>query len=260
MNWPNQKGVSEESFSKLIRYLLKSEQEWLTNQVDWIIEVLCSFECCTNTFFVAVDLMDSYLEKSLSSFEPKSIHLIGATAMLIASKIEEITPFKVSIVVEKISHGKLSAKEIVGCESDYAKTLDYRFIGNSSLFVFIEMVLVKLSIHQLLIWKDVLKVVTYIGKMAMHEYRLLVRYSLEYIGCGCIYLCFKIIEQAHQSFDLRTYLNQMKIIFNLNEMHFYKVSEEMLDLAKNFEQKFNFAKNLIKYDSFSLERVEDKYV
>lgn len=219
-----------------------------------MIEVLSSFECVPNTFFIAVDLMDAYLTWSEGVFEPRAIHLIGITSMLLASKIEEVTPFKVCIAVEKMAHGKLTAKEIVHCETDMMETLDFRIMGNSSLFVFVEMVLVRLNFHSSPIWPDVLKVVTYITKMAMHDYEVLRKYQLEYLGCGCVYLCFKIIEQAREDFNVKLYLDEMKRAFGLDEVLFYNAAEDLLTLAKEFESSFNYAKNLLKYDSFSLER------
>ncbi len=219
-----------------------------------MIEVLSSFECVPNTFFIAVDLMDAYLTWSRVSFEPRAIHLIGITSMLLASKIEEITPFKVCVAVDKMAHGKLTAREITNCETDMMQTLDYRVMGNSSLYVFAEMVLVKLNFHSQAIWTDILKVATYITKMAMHDYDVLRRYQLEYIGCGCVYLCFKIIEQAREDFNVKSYLDELKRAFGLDEVVFYNAAEDLLALAKNFEAQYSFAKNLLKYDSFSLER------
>lgn len=221
-----------------------------------MIEVLSSFECGPNTFFIAVDLMDAYLTYSPVSFEPKSIHVIGITSMVLASKVEEITPFKVSTAVEKMAHGKLTAQEIVRCERDILETLSFRVMGNSSLFVFTEMLLVKLSFHTTPVWPDVLRVITYITKMTMHDYDVLRRYQLEYIGCGCVYLCFKIIEQARPVFNVKKYLEEMKRTFGLDEVVFYNAAEDLLALAKGFETTFSFAKNLLKYDSFSLERAE----
>lgn len=219
-----------------------------------MIEVLSSFECEPNTFFIAVDLMDSYLTYVAQPLEPKAIHVVGITSMVLASKVEEITPFKIATAVEKMAHGKLTAKEIVKCETDILETLDFRVMGNSSLFVFAEMVLVRLSFHQTSLWPDVLKVVTYITKMAMHDYDVLRRYQVEYLGCGCVYLCFKIIEQARPDFNVKKYLDEMKRTFGLDEVIFYNAAEDLLALAKGFESTFGFAKNLLKYDSFSLER------
>lgn len=44
------------------------------------------------------------------TYSVNEIHLIGVTSMLLASKLEEIIPFKVSTVVEKMTHGKMKAK------------------------------------------------------------------------------------------------------------------------------------------------------
>lgn len=76
--------------------------------VDWMIEVLSSFSCVQNTFFVSLDIMDTFLYKTHKKFDLKDIHLIGVTSMLLASKMEEIIPFKASTVVDKMTHGKLS--------------------------------------------------------------------------------------------------------------------------------------------------------
>lgn len=221
-----------------------------------MIEVLSSFECVTNTFFIAVDLMDTYLSKVPEPLESKTIHLIGITSMVLASKIEEITPFKVSIAVDKMSHGKLTAREIVKCELDMISALDFKLMNNSSLFVFTEMVLIRLNFHMSPIWKDVIKIITYITKLVMHDYKVLMKYPIEYLGCACVYLGFKIVEQARPHFTVRVYVEDMKIAFGLKEIVFYQASEDLLELAKDFENVYQFAKNLIKYDSFSLDKTD----
>lgn len=78
--------------------------------VDWMIEVLSSFSCSQNTFFVSLDIMDTFLSKTTNNYEIKDIHIIGVTSMLLASKMEEIIPFKVNTIVEKMTHGKMSKK------------------------------------------------------------------------------------------------------------------------------------------------------
>jgi len=93
--------------------------------VDWMIEVLSSFNCDPNTFFVSLDIMDSYMALTRRTLAIKQIHLIGVTAMLIASKQEEIIPFKVSTVVDKMTHGKIKAKDIVRMEVEILQTLGF---------------------------------------------------------------------------------------------------------------------------------------
>ena len=48
--------------------------------------------------------------------------------MLIASKQEEIIPFKVSTVVEKMTHGKIKASAVVQMEIEILTTLHFNIL------------------------------------------------------------------------------------------------------------------------------------
>ena len=106
----------------------KINAEIRARMVDWMIEVLSSFNCTTNTFFVALDIMDNYMAKTQKCLGVKDIHILGVTSMLLASKMEEIIPFKVSTVVDKMTHGKISKSEIVNMEMDVIMTLDFKLL------------------------------------------------------------------------------------------------------------------------------------
>lgn len=218
-----------------------------------MIEVLSSFNCGLNTFFVAIDIMDGFLEKCARRIDAKDIHLIGVTAMLVASKLEEIIPFKVTTVVEKMTHNKLRARDIVDCELEILSALGFNFLGASPLFVVIELLFVKLGLYQLEVTPDLLKVITYISKMVMHDYALLTRFPARYIAASCVYICFKIVEQVNREFRTKLYVDKIKAVLELDDGFFYKSSEVVLNLAKNFETAFPFAKNLQKFDAFTLE-------
>lgn len=93
--------------------------------------------------------MDRFLLKTDKVFETKDIHLIGVTSMLLASKMEEIIPFKVSTVVDKMTHGKMSKKSIVDMENEILQTLGFKLLESPSLFIFVEFLTVKLNFHNL---------------------------------------------------------------------------------------------------------------
>lgn len=225
-----------------------------------MIEVLSSFTCTTHTFFVAVDILDRFFEKSKIVKETKDIHLIGVTCMLIASKLEEIIPFKVRTVVQKMTHNKINNVDILACEFEILSALDFCFYDTPNLFALIEILLVKLDLHKTLMIKDIFKVVTYISKMVVHDYNLIVKFETKYLASSCIYITFKIIEQVCKGFKTKQYVDVLKQILSLRENIFYKSSEIILNLAKNFEKTFSFAKNLMKFDSFSLDKKNQYYV
>ena len=219
-----------------------------------MIEVLSSFNCTPNTYFVSIDIMDSYFQKSPKVFDTKDIHLIGVTSMLLASKMEEIIPFKVSTVVDKMTHGKMKARDVVDCETDILTTLEFKLLEQPSIFVFVEFLLVKLDFHDNPLRDDINKVVTYITKMLLHDYSLITKYPLKYLAASCVYICFKIVEQVNRDFKTKMYVEKLKLMLDLNEQTFYSSSETLLGLAKTFERTFPYAKNLLKFDSFSLDK------
>lgn len=56
--------------------------------VDWLVEVHLKFKLVPETLYLTVNLIDRYLE--LVQVPRQKLQLIGVTAMLIASKYEEI--------------------------------------------------------------------------------------------------------------------------------------------------------------------------
>ena len=219
-----------------------------------MIEVLSSFSCTTHTFFVAVDIMDRYFQKSVEPKKTKDIHLIGVTCMLIASKLEEIIPFKIKTVVQKMTHEKIPSKDILAMEFDILNALDFCFYDTANLFAVIEILLVKLDLHRTPMIQDIFKVCTYISKMILHDYSLITKFQTKYLASSCIYITFKIIEQVCEGFRTKEYVDILKQTLCLKEQTFYNSSELILNLAKNFEKVFSFAKNLMKFDSFSLDK------
>lgn len=56
--------------------------------IDWIIEVHLKFKLLPETLFLTVNLIDRYLEQV--QIRRTNLQLVGVTAMLIATKYEEI--------------------------------------------------------------------------------------------------------------------------------------------------------------------------
>ena len=58
--------------------------------IDWLIEVHLKFKLLTETLFVTVAIIDRFLERQ--NVTKAKLQLVGVTALLIASKYEEIYP------------------------------------------------------------------------------------------------------------------------------------------------------------------------
>ena len=58
--------------------------------VDWLIEVHYKFKLNAETLFITISIIDRYL--SVEQVKRQYLQLVGVTAMLIASKYEDIYP------------------------------------------------------------------------------------------------------------------------------------------------------------------------
>ncbi len=124
--------------------------------------------------------------------------------MLVACKYEEIYPFKLKLVVEKIAHNKLSRLEIIKAERDILLALDFDISAVTSFDIAMN-TLYLLKINETMsekYFKYLVKVCVYLSKMNMYDYDLLNDYSQIVIAASTIYVAFKIIEQLKHEYPL----------------------------------------------------------
>ena len=81
-------------------------EDYRAKMIDWMVEVLTTFKMSEQTFFVSVSLLDRFFKKVKKSLPSSELHLTGMTAMLLASKYEDITPLMMRTIINKIGHGK----------------------------------------------------------------------------------------------------------------------------------------------------------
>ncbi|KAI8475552.1 MAG: B type mitotic cyclin [Monoraphidium minutum] len=90
--------------------------------IDWLIEVHLKFKLMPETLYLTCNLIDRYLSKR--NVTRKRLQLVGVTAMLIASKYEEIWAPEVRDFVY-ISDKAYSREDILGCEKKMLEVLSY---------------------------------------------------------------------------------------------------------------------------------------
>lgn len=91
--------------------------------VDWLVEVHLKFKLVPETLYLTVNVIDRFLEKSEVS-RPK-LQLVGVTALLIASKYEEIYPPELRDLVYICDHA-YRKEQILEMEEKILKTLEYQ--------------------------------------------------------------------------------------------------------------------------------------
>jgi hypothetical protein len=82
----------------------KMDEKIRTKMVDWMIEVLNAYKSDSQTLFIAVTIMDLFLQKTTNVLENSNMHLIGVTCIYIASKYEDVIPIRMHSIHTKIAH------------------------------------------------------------------------------------------------------------------------------------------------------------
>lgn len=92
--------------------------------VDWLVEVHHRFDLLQETLYLTISLMDRYLE--LTNVARRQLQLVGVTAMLLASKYEEMYPPELADFVY-ISDNTYTREQILGMEQHMLRVLDFTF-------------------------------------------------------------------------------------------------------------------------------------
>lgn len=89
--------------------------------VDWLIEVHHRFRLHEGTLYLAVYLTDAYLAKRAATLD--TLQLIGITALLIASKYEDV---EAPELTDCTRVSGTTETQILACEMDMLKVVDWK--------------------------------------------------------------------------------------------------------------------------------------
>ncbi|KAJ0231887.1 Cyclin-A3-4 [Hirschfeldia incana] len=101
--------------------------------VDWLVEVAEEYKLLSETLHLTVSYIDRFL--SLKTVNKKRLQLLGVSAMLIASKYEEISPPKAEDFCY-ITDNTFSTQDVVKMEADILLTLQFE-LGRPTINSFI---------------------------------------------------------------------------------------------------------------------------
>lgn len=70
--------------------------------------------------------MDMYFKNSSEQLKIESLHLIGSTCMMIATKCEEVFPISLDVFVKQICHNKFTAQQLLDKEIEILDVLQFK--------------------------------------------------------------------------------------------------------------------------------------
>jgi len=225
--------VLRDSFCPVADYL-SSEGTLITGAmrailVDWLVEVQENFQLYHETLYVTVKLLDYYLQNNNAPKE--QLQLVGASALLIACKVEEYSPPPIDDLVY-ICNDCYTSKMFVGMEIKILKALNfdinipisYRFLRRFS----------KVTLMHI----ELLTLARFILELSLHEARFVYQSSPK-MAAACLCLAMKMANEG---------------TWNANHSyHSGYMEEELLDLMQQLNQM------IIELPNSKLKTVQRKY-
>lgn len=101
--------------------------------VDWLIEVAEEYKLCSTTLYLSISYIDLFLSQNV--LNKQKLQLLGVSAMLIASKYEEISPPHVEDFCY-ITDNTYSKQEVVKIEADILNSLKFE-MGSPTTLIFL---------------------------------------------------------------------------------------------------------------------------
>ena len=151
--------------------------------IDWLVEVHLRYKLRSETLYLAVNIIDRYLEKK--EVKQTKFQLVGLTALLIASKYEEIYHVGVGNL-GTICKQTYSREEIVSFEIEILETLGYR-VTIESAHTFLVRFLKAAHAD-----KKIFQMSSYILEGSLYSYKLL-RYSPSQLAAGTVLIARRYV-------------------------------------------------------------------
>mmetsp|Transcript_22728 Transcript_22728/g.21920 ORF Transcript_22728/g.21920 Transcript_22728/m.21920 type:complete len:198 (+) Transcript_22728:286-879(+) len=180
--------------------------------VDWMAEVLQTFKCSEQTFFLAVNIMDRYFKNVSRTIETSELHLTGIVSMFIASKYEDVVPLLMKTIINKIGHNKFPLEVIQNKELEILKALGFK-IGCPTVKESLDKIFEEIK-DLYKVTDDFKELSLYVAKLATHDYKLMQEKNST-LAISVLRLALKIQDQKQKVND---YKNIMK-----NALEFYGV-------------------------------------
>jgi G2/mitotic-specific cyclin-B, other len=152
---------------------------------DWMIDVHLKFKLLPETLFLTCNIVDRFLEKE--KVHRQKLQLVGVTAMLIASKYEEIYAPEIRDFV-RVTDRSCSKNEIKKMETKILQVLQFNLVVGSS-FRFLE------RFAKLIEGNETgFNLARYLIEICLVDYKIL-KYSPSMIAASAIYLSQKMMKK-----------------------------------------------------------------
>lgn len=164
-----------------------------TKMIDWMIEVCSVLDFMDETFFLSVNILDIFLQRTKKIYHNTDIHLIGLTSIFTSSKFQEIYPQSLINFSHKVGHDIFTIVEIKNMETKIMSDVGLEILVSTSIYDFMKTYFYDFFYNNkkviekncdIKMYKDIVITAKYLTKLILHyEYFYLYENSMKAIGC-----------------------------------------------------------------------------
>ncbi len=199
--------------------------------IDWLIDVHLKYKLVPQTMYIAVNLIDRYLEKNQTN--RTKLQLVGITAMFIACKYEEIYPPELKDFVY-ITDNAYVKSEVLHMESKMLSCLNFD-ITFPTQWSFLEIFRKKLDLDQktfYLAW--------FLMELSLINYKML-KYKMSQIAASALFIAIKSINFYNKTnFEKSTGYTEDSIqdcVREINNYNIYNSTHSLQAIRRKFSSK-----------------------
>ena len=199
---------ADEYFEDICEELFKNEEKFLADPkymsrqsdinhrmrailIDWLIDVHLKYGLVPQTMYIAVNLIDRYLEKNETS--RAKLQLVGVTAMFIACKYEEIYPPDLKDFVY-ITDGAYVKQDVLDMEYKMLKSLNFSITFPTQWNIF-EIFKKKLDLDD-----KTVKLAWFLMELCLIDYKSL-KFKMSIIAASAILIAIKTLGIYNNDFS-----------------------------------------------------------
>ena len=164
-----------------------------TKMIDWMIEVCSVLDFMDETFFLSVNILDIFLQRTKKIYHNTDIHLIGLTSIFTSSKFQEIYPQSLINFSHKVGHDIFTIVEIKNMETKIMSDIGMDILVSTSIYDFMKTYFYDFFYNNKIViekncdiktYKNIVITTKYLTKLIVHyEYFYLYENSMKAIGC-----------------------------------------------------------------------------
>lgn len=242
-------GMSRIEFGKFLDRHAISERA-RASMIDWMIEVMNIFEQSKSCLFKAQFLMDVYFARCKKRLKMEDLHLVGATAMMMASKFEAVTPIKMEYFEVNICKNKYSKEQLLMKELEIFEALEFS-LNRPTCFDFINFVIDRMFHGPKEAAKFLFDVSLLICQMSLFSTEIVKNMSMIDIGVCSVAIAIQTLSRSKKIRELADFEQSLIKMSRTNQALLAQKIGIVHQFVLNFENVFPFVVGVKKFYQLS---------